>query len=97
MAAAVEPVGAAQDGGSLMDTVTVPEAGFCIEAGPPPQLIAIKAAATTRDPRRSEMGWRFSQNETWASMGSLPNLSDEVVILPAVRCGTECWGRGDHS
>jgi len=96
MAAAVAPVGAAQDGGSLMDTVTVPEAALCIEAGPPPQLITIKAAATTRDPRRSETGWRFSKSGTWASMGSLQNLRDEIVICRQSGVGQNA-GAGDHS
>jgi hypothetical protein len=49
MAEAVVPVGAPQDGGSLMDTVTVPEARLCVEAGPPPQLMTMKATETTTD------------------------------------------------
>src|SRR5215472_17254656 len=92
MAPAVAPAGAAHDGGSLMDTVTVPEAGLCMEAGPPPQLIIMKATAMTRDPSKSETGWPFSQSGAGASMVSLRSLSDEVVNLSAVRCGTECWG-----
>src|SRR5690242_14924352 len=70
MPAAAAPDGAAQDGGSLIDTVTVPEAGFCIEVIPPPQLITIKATAMTREASKSETGWRFSQSWTWASMGA---------------------------
>src|SRR5262245_16718882 len=92
MAPAVAPTGAAHDGGSLMDAVTVPEVGLCMEAGPPPQLIIIKATAMTRDPSKSETGWRFSQSGAGARMGSLRSLSDEVVIYSAARCGTECWG-----
>src|SRR5215469_98752 len=96
MPAAAAPAGAAHDGGSLMDTVTVPELGPCMEVVPPPQLTTTNATAMTREPSNSERGWRFSQSRTWASIEP-PSLNDEVVFFRAVRCGTECWERGDES
>src|SRR5690242_1466944 len=88
MPAAAAPDGAAQDGGSLIDTVTVPEAGFCIDIVPPPQLITIKATAMTREASKSETGRRFSQSWTWASMGA-SDLSKMKLYWQMARCGTE--------
>src|SRR5690349_4621688 len=62
MAPAEVPVAAAQDGGSLSETFTVPVAGVSFMVLPPPQLMTINATAMTREPSKSETGWRFTQS-----------------------------------
>src|SRR5215470_4823162 len=93
MAPDAPPTGAAQDGGSLTETVTVPKAGLCMDAGPPPQLMTMKATAMTKDARRTDTGCRFNETRAWASMGSLRDFSDEVVICRQPGVGQNAGAR----
>src|SRR5215831_12009961 len=98
MAAGVAPAGAAHDGGSLRETLTVPVAGVTfIEL--PLQLTMIKATTTIIEPSKRETGRHFSQSWTWASMGA-SDLNNKVVFWQTARCGTERNGeastRGEY-
>ena len=62
----LEPAGAAQEGGSLMERLTVPIAGLCIEELPPPQLMMIRGMDTMRSPNKSVARRPFSHGSDWA-------------------------------
>ena len=64
---AAAPAAAAQDGGSLMETATVPILGFVIMLFLfPPVQLTTTATAMTSELKKSETGWPFSQCRTWA-------------------------------
>jgi hypothetical protein len=67
MAAGVAPDGAAHDGGSLIDTLTVPILGLCIIVLPPLQLMTIKVTTITTKLNKNETGRPFSQCSAWAN------------------------------
>src|SRR5262252_4118562 len=93
MAAGVAPAGAAHDGGSLRETLTVPVAGVTfIEL--PLQLMMIKATTTIIEPSKSDTGRHFRQSWTWASMGA-SDLNNKVCFWQMARCGTERNRRGN--
>jgi len=62
----VVPEGTAHDGGSLMDTLTVPIMGLCREELPPPQLMTISVVTTNNSTDRITTARPLSRSSVWA-------------------------------